>query len=140
MTHLIKTEVPVKPAAPGNDITDEKPISEVEMRQEAPKHREARAANPCHPNPCFNGGVCVESEGRASCRCVLAGLDIQNIFASVNTQFWGGIFWPVMTSQNMHSHLMSLRLMVIVSTWRFRCEGQYLSHVYASMELEPGIN
>lgn len=52
----------------------------------------------------------------------------------------GGIFLPVMTSQNMHSHLMSLRLMVIVSTWRFRCEDQYLSHVYASMELEPGIN
>uniref|UniRef100_A0A8C4GW09 Meprin A subunit n=1 Tax=Dicentrarchus labrax TaxID=13489 RepID=A0A8C4GW09_DICLA len=56
LTHLIKTEVP-------------KPIIAVEMRQEAPKHREARAANPCHPNACFNGGVCVESEGKASCRC-----------------------------------------------------------------------
>ncbi|XP_068564824.1 meprin A subunit alpha [Cebidichthys violaceus] len=69
LTHLIKTEVPVKPAAPSNDITDEEPISEVEMRPAVSKHREARAANPCHPNPCFNGGVCVESEGKASCRC-----------------------------------------------------------------------
>ncbi|XP_038583682.1 meprin A subunit alpha [Micropterus salmoides] len=69
LTHLIETEVPVKPVAPSNDITDEKPISEVEMRLEAPKHREARAANLCHPNPCFNGGLCVESGGTASCRC-----------------------------------------------------------------------
>uniref|UniRef100_A0A8D0D6P8 Meprin A subunit n=1 Tax=Sander lucioperca TaxID=283035 RepID=A0A8D0D6P8_SANLU len=69
LTHLIETEVPVDPAAQSNDIQDEKPISEVKMRPEAPKHREARAANPCHPNPCFNGGACVESEGKASCRC-----------------------------------------------------------------------
>ncbi|XP_029281270.1 meprin A subunit alpha [Cottoperca gobio] len=69
LTPLIKTEVPVNPAAPSNDITDEKLISEVEMRQKAPKHREARAANPCRPNPCINEGVCVESEGKASCRC-----------------------------------------------------------------------
>ncbi|XP_053192629.1 meprin A subunit alpha [Scomber japonicus] len=64
LTHLIKTEVPVKPAAPSNDITDEKPIMEEEI-----KHREPRAANPCYPNPCLNGGVCVESEGEPSCRC-----------------------------------------------------------------------
>ncbi|WP_289465441.1 hypothetical protein, partial [Klebsiella pneumoniae] len=70
LTHLIKSEVPVKPAAPVDDIiTDEKPISEVEMRPDAPKHREPRAANPCHRHHCFNGGVCVESEGKASCRC-----------------------------------------------------------------------
>ncbi|XP_034435235.1 meprin A subunit alpha [Hippoglossus hippoglossus] len=69
LTYLIKSEVPVKPAAPATNITDEKPIGDVEVRAQAPKHREARAANPCHPNPCFNGGVCVESEGKASCRC-----------------------------------------------------------------------
>uniref|UniRef100_A0A667YCP9 Meprin A subunit n=1 Tax=Myripristis murdjan TaxID=586833 RepID=A0A667YCP9_9TELE len=72
LTHLINTEVPIKEAAPSNDITDEKPIREEEMRAEAPKHREPRAAstNPCLPNPCLNGGVCVDSQGKASCRCV----------------------------------------------------------------------
>ncbi|KAK2856562.1 hypothetical protein Q5P01_005297 [Channa striata] len=69
LTHLINTEVPVKPATSGNDITDEKPISKVEIRPEFPKHREARSVDPCHPNPCVNGGVCVQSEGKASCRC-----------------------------------------------------------------------
>lgn len=68
---MIKTEVtPV--AVPSIDIRDEKPVIEVEMRQEAPKHREPRAASPCSPNFCLNGGVCVESEGKASCRCVLS--------------------------------------------------------------------
>ncbi|XP_042359354.1 meprin A subunit alpha [Plectropomus leopardus] len=70
LTHLIKTEVPVKPATTSDDITDEKPINEVEMKPAAPKRREARAAaNPCLPNPCFNRGVCLESEGKATCRC-----------------------------------------------------------------------
>ncbi|KAK1888714.1 Meprin A subunit alpha [Dissostichus eleginoides] len=69
LTHLIKTEVPVKPAAPSNEIPEEKPVSELKMRPETPKHREARAANPCGPNHCINGGVCVESKGEASCRC-----------------------------------------------------------------------
>uniref|UniRef100_A0A672F3W1 Meprin A subunit n=1 Tax=Salarias fasciatus TaxID=181472 RepID=A0A672F3W1_SALFA len=36
---------------------------------EAPKHREARSVNPCHANLCLNGGVCVEIEGKAYCRC-----------------------------------------------------------------------
>ncbi|KAL3052901.1 hypothetical protein OYC64_005427 [Pagothenia borchgrevinki] len=69
LTHLIKTEVPVKPAAPSNEIPEEKPVSELKMRPETPKHREARAANLCGPNHCINGGVCVESKGEASCRC-----------------------------------------------------------------------
>ncbi|XP_067338909.1 meprin A subunit alpha isoform X2 [Channa argus] len=57
LTHLINTEVPFRPTTSRNDITDEKPISEVETRPEVPKHREARSADPCHPNPCLNGGV-----------------------------------------------------------------------------------
>ncbi|XP_010793563.1 meprin A subunit alpha-like [Notothenia coriiceps] len=69
LTHLIKTEVPVKPAAPRNEIPEEKPVSELKMKPETPKHREARAANPCGPNHCINGGMCVESKGEASCRC-----------------------------------------------------------------------
>lgn len=71
LTHLIKTEVPIKPIAETKGIADEKLISEVDRKEEAPKHREARAANPCLPNPCFNGGVCVDRDGTASCRCVL---------------------------------------------------------------------
>ncbi|XP_071399910.1 meprin A subunit alpha [Centroberyx affinis] len=71
LTHLIKTEVPITPATPSNDITDEKPIREEEMGPDVPKRREARAAasDPCLPNPCLNGGVCVDSQGTASCRC-----------------------------------------------------------------------
>lgn len=72
LTHLIQTEVDVEPASPGSDVPNEEPISEVEMRPEVSKHREARAADPCRPNPCSNGGVCVERDGRVSCRCVFA--------------------------------------------------------------------
>ncbi|XP_034554759.1 meprin A subunit alpha [Notolabrus celidotus] len=69
LTHLIKTEVPVKAVAPSQDITAEKLMDETERKSETPKHREARSVNPCQPNPCLNGGLCVETEGRASCRC-----------------------------------------------------------------------
>lgn len=67
LTHLIQTEVPVKHSI--QDLTDETESHMVEMRQ-APKRREARAANPCHSNPCLNGGVCMEAAGEALCRCV----------------------------------------------------------------------
>ncbi|XP_034017605.1 meprin A subunit alpha [Thalassophryne amazonica] len=68
LTYLINTEVPIKPS---EDVTDEEPVGQADMRVEAPKRREARAAphDPCDPNPCLNGGVCVNSEGKATCRC-----------------------------------------------------------------------
>ncbi|XP_058469934.1 meprin A subunit alpha [Solea solea] len=70
LTHLIKSEVPVKPTVAVDDIADERPVSETDAKAQTPKHREARAADdPCHPNPCFNGGACVERGGKASCRC-----------------------------------------------------------------------
>uniref|UniRef100_A0A3B5A4N7 Meprin A subunit n=1 Tax=Stegastes partitus TaxID=144197 RepID=A0A3B5A4N7_9TELE len=50
-------------------VPEEEPVIEEKIKPQAPKHREARAADPCYPNPCFNGGVCVESNGEASCRC-----------------------------------------------------------------------
>ncbi|XP_017287893.1 meprin A subunit alpha [Kryptolebias marmoratus] len=69
LTHLINTEVPVKPAAQSPDLTAEKTVDEVEMKHKALKQREARAVSPCDPNMCLNGGVCVEIEGKAACRC-----------------------------------------------------------------------
>ncbi|XP_020487143.1 meprin A subunit alpha [Labrus bergylta] len=69
LTHLIKTEVTVKPVLSSEDTTAEKKAGEMERKPEALIHREARAVNPCYPNPCFNGGLCVETEGAASCRC-----------------------------------------------------------------------
>ncbi|XP_069014878.1 meprin A subunit alpha [Embiotoca jacksoni] len=70
LSHLIKSEVPVKPTTPSKYIAEEKSgVNEMEQIPEAPKHREARATNPCDPNPCINGGMCVEKEGKASCRC-----------------------------------------------------------------------
>ncbi|XP_054900514.1 meprin A subunit alpha [Poeciliopsis prolifica] len=69
LTHLIKTEVPVERSVQGRGLPDKKEGPEVEMEQEVPKHREPRATDLCRPNPCLNGGVCVEAAGKASCRC-----------------------------------------------------------------------
>ncbi|XP_061610569.1 meprin A subunit alpha-like [Phyllopteryx taeniolatus] len=67
LTHLIKSEVPIKPVTQHKDTLAEKPV---EMSSEVSKPRKARAdADPCRPNPCLNGGVCVERDGAASCRC-----------------------------------------------------------------------
>ncbi|KAJ0027005.1 hypothetical protein NQD34_018005 [Periophthalmus magnuspinnatus] len=64
LTHLIKTEVPVKPAVSSEGVPKEDPV-----RLGGPKPREARAVTACHPELCLNGGVCVEIEDIASCRC-----------------------------------------------------------------------
>ncbi|XP_061097594.1 meprin A subunit alpha [Conger conger] len=65
LSHLVKSEVPVRPK-PARPLQDG-PVDPAEV----PKWREARSviADPCRPNPCLNGGVCVEQNGRASCRC-----------------------------------------------------------------------
>ncbi|XP_030628055.1 meprin A subunit alpha [Chanos chanos] len=63
LTHLIKTEVPVKPKTSID-------LQAVEQNHEAPKPRRARSVRDhCQPNPCLNGGVCVQNEGKATCRC-----------------------------------------------------------------------
>ncbi|XP_066561506.1 meprin A subunit alpha isoform X1 [Amia ocellicauda] len=66
LTHLVKTEVPVKPHKPGSSVekTHDLPV-------EVSKPRNARAApsDVCHPNHCHNGGICVTRNGKATCRC-----------------------------------------------------------------------
>ncbi|KAJ0060786.1 hypothetical protein NL108_000181, partial [Boleophthalmus pectinirostris] len=62
LTHLIKTEVPVKPIVSSEAVPKEEPV-----RLGGPKPREARAVTACHPELCLNGGVCVEIEDVASC-------------------------------------------------------------------------
>uniref|UniRef100_W5KRZ7 Meprin A subunit n=1 Tax=Astyanax mexicanus TaxID=7994 RepID=W5KRZ7_ASTMX len=64
LTHLIKSEVPVQ-----NEASYESPAIDKSVPL-GPKVREARAlSDPCEPNPCSNGGVCINSKGKASCRC-----------------------------------------------------------------------
>ncbi|XP_057209244.1 meprin A subunit alpha [Triplophysa rosa] len=61
LTHLIKSEVPVKPTL-STQTTEENFGS--------PKVRKPRAiSDPCQPNPCRNGGLCVSNQGKATCRC-----------------------------------------------------------------------
>ncbi|XP_059897559.1 meprin A subunit alpha [Gadus macrocephalus] len=71
LTHLLRTEE--RPAARADDVTDPGDITGAEPArgQDGGRARERRAASgdPCSPNPCLHGGVCVNTHGAASCRC-----------------------------------------------------------------------
>ncbi|KAJ3606196.1 hypothetical protein NHX12_025717 [Muraenolepis orangiensis] len=72
LTHLLKTEVPVKPVARSDDITHSDDITEVEPVREpkgaGPRERRATSGDPCSPNPCLNHGVCVRgTHATATC-------------------------------------------------------------------------
>ncbi|XP_031437110.1 meprin A subunit alpha [Clupea harengus] len=79
LTHLLETEVPVVAPAQEERVAGNEEKEEEEEEEEAPpkevpaeesRPRGARAlTDPCSPNPCLNGGVCVEKRGQAACRC-----------------------------------------------------------------------
>ncbi|XP_077345052.1 meprin A subunit alpha [Lithobates pipiens] len=70
LTHLIKTEVPIKPAV---QVYEEEEVHDRKKRSlESPADSKDYDAQPmalCDDNLCLNGGVCVNDNGRASCRC-----------------------------------------------------------------------
>ncbi|KAG8580022.1 hypothetical protein GDO81_007090 [Engystomops pustulosus] len=77
LTHLIKTEVPIRPAAP---LVEEEEVQELEV-EEIHERKKRSLENPlvnydvqakeaqCDSSVCLNGGICVMESGRASCRC-----------------------------------------------------------------------
>ncbi|XP_054239601.1 meprin A subunit alpha [Indicator indicator] len=70
LTHLNKTEVPVQAkqyALMEGLILERQKRAAQEM--ETFQDQLPYLRNPCDPNPCQNDGVCVNVEGRASCRC-----------------------------------------------------------------------
>ncbi|XP_057678984.1 meprin A subunit alpha-like [Corythoichthys intestinalis] len=67
LTHLIKSEVPVLTVPPSKDTLAENPVA---INVESSKTRIPRAdTDPCNPDPCLNGGVCLVIDGVAYCRC-----------------------------------------------------------------------
>ncbi|XP_023692753.1 meprin A subunit alpha isoform X2 [Paramormyrops kingsleyae] len=72
LTKLIRSEVQVslKSTETVKEIQEGPGISDRSFA-ETPKLRVARSASgsPCQPNPCRNGGACVDRHGKAVCRC-----------------------------------------------------------------------
>ncbi|KAM4040795.1 LOW QUALITY PROTEIN: meprin A subunit alpha [Anomaloglossus baeobatrachus] len=69
LTHLIKTEVPIRPA---RTLAEEEKINERQKRSlENPLDNYKVQPMPaqCEDSLCLNGGVCVMEGSRASCRC-----------------------------------------------------------------------
>ncbi|XP_069092174.1 meprin A subunit alpha [Pleurodeles waltl] len=69
LTHLIKSEVPVRLRQPSlKEVVHERHARSAEDTKEF--INQPRYSNsPCDPNPCQNDGVCVIEHGKASCRC-----------------------------------------------------------------------
>ncbi|NXP06523.1 MEP1A protein, partial [Thinocorus orbignyianus] len=65
LSHLNKTEVPVKPQQ--STFTEGLVL---ERQKRAAQDMEPILQDPCYPNPCQNDGVCVNVKGKASCRCL----------------------------------------------------------------------
>uniref|UniRef100_A0A8D0HTX5 Meprin A subunit n=1 Tax=Sphenodon punctatus TaxID=8508 RepID=A0A8D0HTX5_SPHPU len=65
LTHLNKTEVPVRPTRFINDGL----ILERQRRSAPLEDWSSYLRDPCDPNPCQNKGICVTVKGKASCRC-----------------------------------------------------------------------
>ncbi|NXD12143.1 MEP1A protein, partial [Nothocercus nigrocapillus] len=70
LLHLNNTEVPVEPAP--SSVTkglilerQKRAAQDTEPLQDWLPHLQ----DPCNPNPCQNDGVCVNTKGKASCRC-----------------------------------------------------------------------
>ncbi|NWI98239.1 MEP1A protein, partial [Crypturellus undulatus] len=70
LLHLNNTEVPVEPAQ--SSITEglilerqKRAAQDIEPVQDWLPYLQ----DPCNPNPCQNDGVCVNTKGKASCRC-----------------------------------------------------------------------
>ncbi|KAG9468977.1 hypothetical protein GDO78_021504, partial [Eleutherodactylus coqui] len=68
LTQLIKSEVPVQPAAPLMEIEEiyerkKRSLSDMQNYEVQPVKTQ------CDDSLCLNGGVCVMEKGKASCRC-----------------------------------------------------------------------
>ncbi|XP_075056912.1 meprin A subunit alpha [Mixophyes fleayi] len=74
LTHLLKTEVPIRAAELVEKEVEEVEVNERRKRSlQDPRDSEGYDIQPmgsqCGDNLCLNGGVCVIEKGRASCRC-----------------------------------------------------------------------